>query len=147
MTHHVRRKTPAASFKSPSKLPRQPTFRLSHACLSSALPMNANDFRRVIRGFTSASASKGVSLLSTKGSGSSSRTSSPKEVSCRSMANALSPMMTLRDFENGYWYLDQLKNFAERIGTPSCEEAAKRRTRKGHRGETKIGGFLVCARR
>jgi len=60
------------------------------------------------------------------------------------MANALSPMMTLRDFENGYWYLDQLKNFAERIGIPSCEEAAKRRTRKGHRGETKIGGFLVC---
>ena len=146
MTHRVRRKTPAASFKL-SKLPRQPTFRLSHACLASALPMNANDFRWVIRGFTSASASKGVSLLSTKGSGSSSRTSSPKEVSCRSMANALSPMMTLRDFENGYRYPDQLKNFAERIGTPSCEEAAKRRTRKGHRGETKIGGFLVCARR
>jgi len=36
--------------------------------------------------------------------------------------------MTLRDFENGYWYLDQLKNFAERIG-PSCEEAAKTRLR------------------
>src|SRR5438132_1737403 len=88
--------------------------------------MNANDFRRVIRGFTSASASKGVSLLSTKGSGSSSRTSSPKEVSCRSMANALSPMMTLRDFENGYGYLDQLKNSAERIGIP-CEKTNSKR--------------------
>ena len=43
-------------------------------------------------------------------------------------------------------YLDQSKNFAERIGIPSCEEAANRRTRKGHRGETKIGGFLVYAR-
>ncbi len=29
---------------------------------------------------------------------------------------ALSPMMTLRDFENGYWYLDQLKEFAARLG-------------------------------
>ena len=43
-------------------------------------------------------------------------------------------------------YFDQSKNFAERIGIPGCEEAANRRTRKGHRGETKIGGFLVCAR-
>jgi hypothetical protein len=32
------------------------------------------------------------------------------------MANALSRTMTVRDFENGYWYLDQLKNFAARIG-------------------------------
>jgi hypothetical protein len=29
------------------------------------------------------------------------------------MANVLSPTMTVRDFENGYWYLDELKNFAE----------------------------------
>ena len=28
--------------------------------------------------------------------------------------NALSPTMTLREFENGYWYRDQLKDFAER---------------------------------
>src|SRR5438552_2761029 len=51
--------------------------------------------------------------------------SSPKEVSCRSMAKALSPMMTLRDFENGYWYLDQLKNFAERIGIPAAKKLRK----------------------
>jgi hypothetical protein len=31
------------------------------------------------------------------------------------MANALSPTMTVREFENGYWYVDQLKNFAECI--------------------------------
>lgn len=43
----------------------------------------------------------------------------------RSMANALSPMMTVRDFENGYWYLDQLKNFAERIGIPAAKKLRK----------------------
>jgi hypothetical protein len=41
------------------------------------------------------------------------------------MTNALSPTMTLRDFENGYWYLDQLKNFAERIGIPAAKELRK----------------------
>ena len=48
-----------------------------------------------------------------------------KEVSCRSMANALTPTMTLRDFENGYWYLDQLKKFAERIGIPAAKKLRK----------------------
>ena len=38
------------------------------------------------------------------------------------MADTLSPTMTLRDFENGYWNLDQLKNFAERIGVPSAKK-------------------------
>jgi hypothetical protein len=41
------------------------------------------------------------------------------------MANALSPTMTLRDFENGYWYLAQLKNFAERIGIPAAKKLRK----------------------
>jgi len=41
------------------------------------------------------------------------------------MANALSPMMTVRDFENGYWYLYQLKNFAERIGIPAAKKLRK----------------------
>src|SRR5205807_1631495 len=53
------------------------------------------------------------------------RTSSPKEVGCHSMADSLSPTMTLREFENGYWYLDQLKNFAERIGIPSANKLRK----------------------
>ena len=37
----------------------------------------------------------------------------------------LSPTMTLRDFENGYWYLDQLKIFAQRIGIPSANKLRK----------------------
>ena len=41
------------------------------------------------------------------------------------MADALSPAMTLREFENGYWYLEQLKNFAERIGIPAAKKLRK----------------------
>jgi len=41
------------------------------------------------------------------------------------MAGALSPTMTLRDFENGYWYLEQLKIFAERIGIPAAKKLRK----------------------
>jgi len=41
------------------------------------------------------------------------------------MANALSPTMTLRDFENGYWYVDQLRQFAERIGIPAAQRLRK----------------------
>jgi hypothetical protein len=41
------------------------------------------------------------------------------------MANALSPKMTLRNFENGYWYLEELKNFAERIGIPAAKKLRK----------------------
>ena len=33
--------------------------------------------------------------------------------------------MTLREFENGYWYIDQLKNFAERIGIPAAKKLRK----------------------
>ena len=41
------------------------------------------------------------------------------------MAKALSPTMTLREFENGYWYREQLKDFAERIGIPSATKLRK----------------------
>ena len=41
------------------------------------------------------------------------------------MANALSPTMTLRDFESGYWYLEQLRNFAERIDIPAAKKLRK----------------------
>jgi hypothetical protein len=41
------------------------------------------------------------------------------------MANGLSPTMTLREFENGYWYLDQLKDFAERVGIPVARKLRK----------------------
>ena len=57
------------------------------------------------------------------------------------MANALSPTMTMRKFENGYWYLDQLKNFAERIGIPAANKLRKDELEKA------IGTFLTRARR
>jgi len=52
------------------------------------------------------------------------------------MANCLSPTMTLREFENGYWYLDELKDFAQRIGIPSARKLRKDEL------ETAIVGFL-----
>lgn len=48
-----------------------------------------------------------------------------EKISCRDMANVLSPTMTVRDFVNGYWYLDQLKDFAERIGIPAAKRLRK----------------------
>src|SRR5580693_2988031 len=42
-----------------------------------------------------------------------------------SMAGALSPAITLRDFENGYWYLEQLKTFAAHIGIPAAKKLRK----------------------
>ena len=41
------------------------------------------------------------------------------------MADNLSPTMTLREFENGYWYLDQLKDFACQIGVPEAKRLRK----------------------
>jgi SAP domain-containing new25 len=41
------------------------------------------------------------------------------------MANALSRTMTLREFENGYWYREQLKDFAARIGIPAATKLRK----------------------
>jgi SAP domain-containing new25 len=41
------------------------------------------------------------------------------------MANSLTSTMTVRKFANGYWYLDQLKNFGERIGIPSAKKLRK----------------------
>src|SRR6185503_15968301 len=37
----------------------------------------------------------------------------------------LSPTMTLREFENGYWYLDDLKDFAVKIGIPEARRLRK----------------------
>jgi hypothetical protein len=41
------------------------------------------------------------------------------------MANTLSPTMTSREFENGYWYREQLKDFAQRIGIPGATKLRK----------------------
>jgi hypothetical protein len=41
------------------------------------------------------------------------------------MTGKLSPTMTLREFENGYWYLDELKNFGCQIGIPGAKKLRK----------------------
>jgi hypothetical protein len=41
------------------------------------------------------------------------------------MASTLSPTMTLREFENGYWYRELLKEFAEQIGIPAATKLRK----------------------
>lgn len=41
------------------------------------------------------------------------------------MTGTLSATMSLRDFENGYWYLEQLKQFAECIGIPAATKLRK----------------------
>jgi SAP domain-containing new25 len=41
------------------------------------------------------------------------------------MAGRLSPTMTFGEFENGYWYLDDLKEFASQIGIPDATRLRK----------------------
>jgi SAP domain-containing new25 len=41
------------------------------------------------------------------------------------MAGKLSATMTLREFENGYWYIDELKDFACLIGIPGATKLRK----------------------
>ena len=41
------------------------------------------------------------------------------------MAGTLSPKMTLRQFDNGYWYLDELKDFARQIGIQDATKLRK----------------------
>ena len=39
--------------------------------------------------------------------------------------------MTLREFENGYWYLDELKDFAVQIGIPEARRLRKDELERG----------------
>ena len=41
------------------------------------------------------------------------------------MARKLSPTMTLREFENGYWYVDELRDFACELGIPGAKKLRK----------------------
>ncbi len=41
------------------------------------------------------------------------------------MAGGLSPTMTPREVENGYWYLDDLRDFASQIGIPEASRLRK----------------------
>lgn len=52
----------------------------------------------------------------------------------------LSPSMTLSEFENGYWYAAQLKDFGEAIGIPSSGKLRKDEL------ERAIRSFLVTGK-
>src|SRR3954466_2777971 len=65
----------------------------------------------------------------------------------RSMARSLSPTMAVRDFENGYWYLDQLKVFAERLGIPSAKKLRKDELEKAIVAFLRTGKTAVPTRR
>src|SRR5436190_6923777 len=41
------------------------------------------------------------------------------------MARHLSPRMTLREFENGYWYAEELKDFGRRLQIPGATKLRK----------------------
>ena len=43
----------------------------------------------------------------------------------------LSPTMTLKEFENGYWYADELKEFGSRIGIPGAKKLRKDELERG----------------
>jgi SAP domain-containing new25 len=62
------------------------------------------------------------------------------------MANALSPKMTVRDFENGYWYREQLMDFAERIGIPAATELRKDELEKAPSWYSCARATLRCPR-
>jgi len=63
------------------------------------------------------------------------------------MADALSPTMTLRDFENGYWYLEQLKDFADRIGIPAARKLRKDELEKAIVAYLRTGKAVSLTRR
>jgi hypothetical protein len=63
------------------------------------------------------------------------------------MANALSPTMTVREFENGYWYLNQLKNFGERIGIPAAKKLRKDELERAIAAFLRTGNAVLPTRR
>jgi hypothetical protein len=63
------------------------------------------------------------------------------------MAATLSPTMTLREFENGYWYRDQLKGFAERIGIPAATKLRKDELEKAIVVFLRTGNALLPTKR
>ena len=63
------------------------------------------------------------------------------------MADALSPTMTLREFRNGYWYLEQLKPFADRIGIPAAKKLRKDELEKAILAFLRTGKAALPTRR
>jgi len=55
--------------------------------------------------------------------------------------------MTVRQFENGYWYLDQLKAFADRIGIPSAGKFRKDELERAIIAFLRTGAATLTTRR
>ena len=55
--------------------------------------------------------------------------------------------MTVGEFENGYWYLDQLKDFGERIGIPAAKKLRKDELEKAIVGCLRTGKIALPTRR
>jgi SAP domain-containing protein len=63
------------------------------------------------------------------------------------MANTLTPTMSVPDFENGYWYVDQLRNFAARIGIPAAKKLRKDELEKAILTFLRTGNAALPTRR
>jgi hypothetical protein len=55
--------------------------------------------------------------------------------------------MTLREFENGYWYRDQLKDFAGRLGIPAAAQLRKDELEKAIVAFLRTGTAMVPTKR
>ena len=60
---------------------------------------------------------------------------------------SLSPTMTLREFENGYWYLDQMKDFADGFGIPAARRLRKDELEKAIAAFLRTGKAALPTRR
>jgi hypothetical protein len=59
----------------------------------------------------------------------------------------LSKSMTLKQFENGYWYLSEVKEFAESIGIPSANKLRKDELEKAIVSFLKSGKIQIPTKR
>jgi len=59
----------------------------------------------------------------------------------------LSPLMTLTEFDNGYWYTTELKEFAKTIGIPSANKLRKDELEKAIKLFLKTGKIKSPAKR
>jgi hypothetical protein len=55
--------------------------------------------------------------------------------------------MTVREFVNGYWYLDQLKNFGEHIGIPAAKKLRKDELEKAIVSFLRTGNAMLPTKR
>jgi hypothetical protein len=55
--------------------------------------------------------------------------------------------MTLRQFENGYWYADELKDFGQRIGIPGANKLRKDELERAIIAFLKTGKLLLPTKR